>query len=109
MAQLSTLGHIRTTMKKRTQLIGFCGNLLIALIGILLTFHSFNSLFGAILYFGKHDNHFPDGIESWVMPALVDSQHALIRLFGLLLVLFLFNGFFALWIWLSKKKDDHVA
>jgi len=91
-------------MKKRTQLVVFCGNLLIALIGILLTFHSFNSLFGVTLYFGKRDNHFPDGIESWVVTALADCQHALIRLFGLLLVLFLFNGFFVVWIWLSKKE-----
>ena len=103
------LGHIHTTMKKRTLLIGFGGNLLIALFGIVQAFHSFNGLFGAILYFGKHDNHFPDGIESWVMPLLVDSQHALIRLIGLLLVLFLFNGIFGVWIWRSKKKDDHVV
>ena len=96
-------------MKKRTQLIGICGNLLIALLGFLLTFNSFNGLFRAILYFGKHDNHFPDGIESWVVRALGDCQHSLIRLFGLLLVLFLFNSFFAGWIWLSKKKDDHVV
>jgi len=96
-------------MKKRTLLIGFCGNLLIALVGFLMTFHSFNSLFGANLYFGKHDNHFPDGIEPWVLPLLDDSQRALIRVLGLFLVLFLFNGFFAVWIWLSKKKGDHVV
>jgi hypothetical protein len=95
-------------MKKRTQLIGFCGNLLITLIGILLTFHSFNRVFGVILYFGKRDK-FPDGIESWVMPALLDCRDTLIRLFGVFLVLLLFNGSFGVWILLSKKKNDHVA
>ena len=96
-------------MKKRALLIGFCGNLLIVFLGFLLAFNSFNSLFGANLYFGKHDNHFPDGVESWVLPALVVSQRLLIRVLGLFLILFLFNGFFAVWIWLSKKKDDHVV
>ena len=103
------LGYIRTTMKKRTLLIGFCGNLLIALYGILMAFHGFNSVFGAILYFGKHDNHFPDGIESWVFPLLLECRDSLIRLFVVFLVLLLFNSFFGVWIWLSKRKDDHVA
>ena len=109
MAQLFSLGHIRTTMKKRTLLIGFGGNLLIALFGILQTFHAFNRVFGVMLYFGKHDNHFPDGIESWIYPALTDCRDTLIRLFGALLVLLIFNSIFGVWIWLSKKKDDHVA
>jgi len=96
-------------MKKRTLLIGFGGNLLIVLFGILQTFHCFNSVFGVMLYFGKHDNHFPDGIESWIYPALVDSQHALFRLFGVFLVLLLFNSFFVIRILVSRKRDDHVA
>ena len=109
MAQLFSLGHIRTTMKKRTLLIGFGGNLLIALFGILQAFLAFNRVFGVMLYFGKHDNKFPDGIESWIYPALMDCRDRLIWLFGVFLVLLLFNGIFGVWIWLSKKKDDHVA
>ena len=96
-------------MKKRTLLIGFCGNLLIALYGILMAFHGFNSVFGAILYFGEHDNHFPDGIESWIYPSLVDCRDALIRLIAALLFLFIFNSLLGVWIWLSLKKDNHEA
>ena len=96
-------------IKKRTLLIGFGGNLLIVLFGILQTFHAFKREFAVILYFGKHDNKFPDGIESWIMPALLDCRDTLIRLFGVLLVLLLFNSVFGVWIWLSKKKSDHVA
>ena len=96
-------------MKKRTLLIGFGGNLLIVLFSILQAFHAFNRVFAAILYFGKHDNHFPDGIESWVFPALLDCRDALERLFVGLLALLLFNGIYVVWIWRSKKKDDHVA
>ena len=109
MAQLSTLGHIRTTMKKSTLLFGFGGNLLIALFGIVQAFNGFNRVFGAILYFGKHDNHFPDGIESWVFPALLDCRDSLERLFVVFGALLLFNGIFAVWIWRSKQKDDHEA
>jgi len=94
-------------MKKRTLLIGFGGNLLIALFGILQALHGFNRVFGVILYFGKHDNRFPDGVESWVFPALLDCRDALERLFGIFLAFLLFNGIFGVWIWLSKKKDDH--
>ena len=96
-------------MKKRTLLIGFGGNLLIVLFSILQAFHAFNRVFAAILYFGKHDNHFPDGIESWIMPALLECRDTLERLFVVFLVLLLFNSFFGVWIWLSNKKDDHVA
>ena len=95
-------------MKKRTQLIVFCGNLLIAIYGILMAFQAINLAFGVMLYFGKRDK-FPDGIESWVMPALTDCQHTLIRLFGAFLVLLLFNSFFVFRILLSKKSDDHVC
>ena len=90
-------------MKKRTQLIGFCGNLLIALYGILMAFHAFNRVFGVMLYFGKRDK-FPDGIESWVMPALMDCRDTLIRLFGAFLVLLFFNSFFVLRIFALKKE-----
>jgi hypothetical protein len=96
-------------MKTRTLLIGFGGNLLIALVGLLLTFHSFNRVFGVILYFGKHDNHFPDGIEAWIMPALLDGRNALLQLLGVFLVLLLFNSLFAAWILWSKRKGDHSA
>jgi len=91
-------------MKKRTLLIGFVGNLLIALFGIVQAFHGFNRVFGAILYFGKHDNHFPDGIEAWVFPALLDCRVALEQLFGVFLALLLFNGIFAIWILAIKKE-----
>ena len=94
---------------KRPLLIGFGVNLLIALFGIVQTFHAFNSVFGAILYFGKHDNHFPDGIESWVVPLLQECKGTLIQLFVVFLVLLIFNGLFGAWIWLSKSKDGHVA
>jgi hypothetical protein len=103
------LGCILTMMKKRTLLIGFCGNLLIAFYGILMAFHGFNSVFGVMLYFGKHDNHFPDGIESWIYPTLQECRDALIRLFIVFLVLLLFNSIFGVWIWLSKKRDASVA
>jgi hypothetical protein len=96
-------------MKKRTLLIWFGGNLLIALFGILQAFLAFNRVFGVMLYFGKHDNRFPDGIESWIYPALQDGRDRLICLFGALLVLLVFNCISGLWIWLSKRKDDHVA
>ena len=103
-AQLFSLGHIRTTMKKSTLLFGFGGNLLIALFGIVQAFNGFNRVFGAILYFGKHDNHFPDGIESWVFPALLDCRDSLERLFVVFGALLLFNGIFVVWIWRSKQK-----
>ena len=96
-------------MKKRTLLIGFGGNLLIALFGIVQAFHGFNRVFGVILYFGKHDNHFPDGIESWIFPDLRDCRDTLERLFGVFLALLIFNGVFGILIWRSKKKADHVA
>lgn len=94
-------------MKKRTQLIGFGGNLLIALYGVLMAFHGFNRVFGVILYFGKRDK-FPDGIESWVMPALLECRDTMIRLFATFLALLIFNSIFGVWIWLSKKKDAHL-
>jgi hypothetical protein len=96
-------------IKKRTLLIGFGGNLLIALFGIVQAFHGFNSVFSAILYFGKHDNHFPDGIDSWVVPLLLECRDTLIRLIVVFLVLLIFNSIFGVWIWLSKKKDNQVA
>ena len=96
-------------MKKHTLLIGFGGNLLIALFGIIQTFHGINRALGVILYFGKHDNHFPDGIESWIFPALLDCRDNLNRLFGAFLVLLIFNSVFGVWIWLSKNTGDHAA
>jgi len=95
-------------MKKHTLFIWLGGNLLIALYGILMSFQGFNRVFGVILYFGKHDNHFPDGIESWIMPALLECRGTLFRLFGAFLVLLLFNSLLGVWIWLTKKKDDPV-
>jgi hypothetical protein len=96
-------------MKQRTQLVCFCGNLLIVLYGILMAFHGFNRVLSVMLYFGKHDNKFPDGIESWVMPELLECRDTLIRLFVAFLVLLLFNSFFALRILLSKKRENQVA
>jgi hypothetical protein len=96
-------------MKKRTLLIGFGGNLLIALFGFLQGFHAFNRLFAAVLYFGKHDNHFPDGIESWVFSALMDCRDALEWLLVGLVAMLFFNSIILVWIWRSKKKDDHPA
>ena len=96
-------------MKRRTLLIVFAGNLVIALFGVLQTFYAFNREFGVVLYFGKHDNHFPDGIESWIYPALVDCRDALIRLIAALLFLFIFNSLLGVWIWLSLKKDNREA
>jgi hypothetical protein len=95
-------------MKKRTLLIGFGGNLLIALFGLLQAFHGFSRVFGVLLYFGKRGTP-PDGTESWLMPALIDCRDTFLRLIVALLVLAVFNSIFWVWIWSSKKNDDSVV
>ena len=96
-------------MKKRTLLlIGFCGNLLIALAGVLLSFRGFNHLGGAVLYLNKRER-FPDGVDSWVMTDMSSCVKLFALLFGVFLVLLLFNTCFLLWILILKKTDDHVA
>jgi hypothetical protein len=95
-------------MKKSTLFIGFCVNLLAAVVSIYVCSRGFNHLGGAVLYLEKR-GQFPDGVDSWVMSDMSSCAKLFAFLVGVFLVLFLFNSYFLYRILRPKKTDDHVA
>jgi hypothetical protein len=94
--------RLNNAMKKSTLFIGLCINLLAALVSIFLCSRGFNHLGGAVLYLEKR-KQFPDGVDSWVMADMSSCVKLFALLFGVFLIVFLFNSYFLLQILRSKK------
>jgi hypothetical protein len=107
MAQLFSLGHIHTTMKKSTYLVGLCVSIMFALAGIYISFQGFELTWGTLFSLTKHDK-LPDGVDSMVKTGLSSSEQMFILLFVGFTVVLVLNSYL-LFRTLRQRKDDHVA
>jgi hypothetical protein len=102
-AQLWSLGHIHTTMKKPTHLV----SILVALAGIYISFRGVERTCGILFSLTKHDK-LPDGVDSMVKTGLSSSEQMFILLFVGFTIILVLNSYL-LFRTLRQRKDDHVA